>query len=138
MSNNAAVLWLSFILFLRLLTAPSSCAKRNAKASYGDIKEKADKKGLTIYPIMYGRAQAQLGIVKPGAGKKKKAAAKRGPGRPRKVTGRGPGRPRKAGRRAGSGDPLAAVQELVETHARENAELRETLLSIRKMIDRIV
>jgi hypothetical protein len=33
-------------------------------AAYKDIAEAAAKKKLKIYPIMYGRAQALLGIVK--------------------------------------------------------------------------
>ena len=52
--------------------------KRNPKASYGDLKAKADDKKLKVYPIMYGRAQALLGIVKSakrGQGKVAKASA---------------------------------------------------------------
>ena len=71
--------------------------KSNKGVSYGEIKEAADKKKLKIYPIMFGRAQALLGIVKQaprGQGKMAKAKAKaaasvggapkRGPGRPPK------------------------------------------------------
>jgi len=69
--------------------------KRNRGAAYKDIKANAEKKRLKVFPIMFGRAQALLGIVKSaprGQGKfaKAKAAAagsmlpKRGPGRPRK------------------------------------------------------
>ena len=75
--------------------------KQNRAASYKEIAEAAGKKKLKIYPIMYGRAQALLGIVKAaprGQGKAAKqasqpaapsttavaAAPKRGPGRPRK------------------------------------------------------
>lgn len=78
--------------------------KSDRKASYGDIAAAAGKKKLKIYPIMFGRAQALLGIVKSaprGQGKAKMAKAakssapaaapaaapvgvKRGPGRPRK------------------------------------------------------
>lgn len=79
--------------------------KSNRSAAYKDIAEAATKKKLTIYPIMFGRAQALLGIVKAaprGQGKAAKAAkaakakadgaapavaaapVKRGPGRPRK------------------------------------------------------
>lgn len=70
--------------------------KSNRNAKYGDIAAAAAKKRLKIYPIMFGRAQALLGIVKSakrGQGKAAKAkqsaampgAVKRGPGRPRKV-----------------------------------------------------
>lgn len=86
--------------------------KSDPSAAYKDIAEAAAKKKLKIYPIMFGRAQALLGIVKAaprGQGKAAKAAkakaakaakaaapaaaaaapallapVKRGPGRPRK------------------------------------------------------
>lgn len=78
--------------------------KSNRSAAYKDIAEAAAKKKMKIYPIMFGRAQALLGIVKAaprGQGKVAKAKAalaapaapaapvaaapvKRGPGRPRK------------------------------------------------------
>ena len=45
---------------------------KNKKASYADLKAKADEKKLKLFPIMFGRAQAMLGIVK---------SAKRGTGR---------------------------------------------------------
>jgi hypothetical protein len=68
-----------------------SALKSNPKAAYADLKAKADAKKLAIYPIMYGRAQALLGIVKSakrGQGKAAKAkaaksanAGKQSPGR---------------------------------------------------------
>ena len=58
--------------------------KRNPKAAYADLKAKADEKKLAVYPIMFGRAQAMLGLVKSakrGTGKFAKAnAAKRAGG----------------------------------------------------------
>ena len=73
--------------------------KKNKKATYKDISAAAAKKKLKLFPVMFGRAQAMLGIVKQskrGAGKvarrkaqKAKAAriGRRGPGRPRKASG---------------------------------------------------
>src|SRR5262245_24209463 len=78
--------------------------KKDKKASFADIKAVAARKGMTLYPITYGRAKGLLGLVpvaKRGTGKTargKAAAARRGPGRPRKdgsAPRRGPGRPRK-------------------------------------------
>jgi len=46
--------------------------KRNPKAAYSDLKAKADDKKLKVFAIMFGRAQAMLGIVK---------SAKRGEGK---------------------------------------------------------
>ena len=85
--------------------------EKDRKATFADVKAAAEKKGLTVYPITYGRAKALLGLVpsaKRGEGKAARASAgltpKRGPGRPRKDgspaqprTGkRGPGRPPKS------------------------------------------
>ena len=76
--------------------------RADRKAAFADVRDAAAKKKLKLYPIMYGRAQALLGIVKQaprGQGKTKMAkaakaakaaataapqAGKRGPGRPRK------------------------------------------------------
>jgi len=73
--------------------------KKNKGVEYSEVKAAADKKGMTIHPIMYGRAKALLGYVKVAARGKGKsaqakaakaatsgavAAPKRGPGRPRK------------------------------------------------------
>ena len=80
--------------------------KSDRSAAYKDIAEAAAKKKLKIYPIMFGRAQALLGIVKAaprGQGKAAKAAkakaAKAAPAAAAPAMGapvkRGPGRPRK-------------------------------------------
>ena len=74
-----------------------SALKKNPKATYKDIAAAAAKKKMKLFPVMFGRAQAMLGIVKQAARGKGKAAkakaskakilsapAKRGPGRPRK------------------------------------------------------
>ncbi|MGK0303636.1 MAG: hypothetical protein ACI89X_004534, partial [Planctomycetota bacterium] len=71
--------------------------KKDKKVSYKDIAAAAAKKNLTVFPIMFGRAQAMLGIVKQAKrGKGKMARAKAASERPPVVVGkRGPGRPRK-------------------------------------------
>lgn len=84
--------------------------KSDRSAAYKDIAEAAAKKKLKIYPIMFGRAQALLGIVKAaprGQGKaakaaKAKAAKAAAPAAPAEAAPallapvkRGPGRPRK-------------------------------------------
>lgn len=81
-----------------------SSLKRNPKASFADIAEKAKKKKLKLAPVLYGKVKLDLGLAK-----RKKTAKK--PGRPKKsATGtvrRGPGRPRKDGSppRRGPGRP---------------------------------
>lgn len=55
-----------------------SSLKSNRQAQYAELKAKADEKKLRVFPIMFGRAQALLGIVrsaKRGKGKAAKAAA---------------------------------------------------------------
>ena len=57
---------------------------KNRKAVYADIKSKADDKKLKLFPIMFGRAQALLGIVKSakrGTGKFAKASAAKASGK---------------------------------------------------------
>lgn len=61
--------------------------KKNSDFAYGDIRAAAEKKGLTIYPIMYGRAKAMLGLVEvaprgKGKAKARKAAKTAGTGAP--------------------------------------------------------
>jgi hypothetical protein len=48
---------------------------KNKPASYKDIAAAAAAKKLKVFPVMFGRAQGMLGIIK---------QAKRCPGRPRK------------------------------------------------------
>ena len=37
--------------------------KRNKEVAYADVKAAAQKKGLVVWPIMYGRAKGLLGLV---------------------------------------------------------------------------
>lgn len=76
--------------------------------SFADLDKRAKAKRIKVVAIVYGKAKLDLGLVKRGEGiaKKKKASARRGPGRPRKVLARrGPGRPRKVLGRRGPGRP---------------------------------
>ncbi len=98
--------------------------KRNKNAVYGDLLKVARKRGLTIYPVMFGRAKVVLGMVKakPRVSKKaaKKTAAKRGPGRPRKVRRR----------TVSSNGAFEAVREVVA----ENKRLRGTVDKMRQLL----
>jgi hypothetical protein len=40
--------------------------KKDRNAVYADVKAAAEKKGLTVWPIMFGRAKLTLGYVKAG------------------------------------------------------------------------
>lgn len=60
--------------------------KKKPKAEFKEVQAAGKKKGLVIYPIVYGRAKALEGLVKVapyGSKKKKKKKTRRGPGRPK-------------------------------------------------------
>ncbi len=85
-----------------------SALKANRKASYADLKAKADEKKLKVFPIMFGRAQALLGIVK---------SAKRGHGkvaRAKAAKHAGPA-PARRGRRADPSSKSGRVRALLAT-----------------------
>ncbi len=118
--------------------------RANKNATYREIADAAQKKGMKLAPIVFGRAKLALGMVKAGQGKTKRAAAaagKRGPGRP-KGSGRGPGRPPGSGR--GPGRPRGSNSkagldgiEGVIAHVRgleqEVSDLRDTLAKIAQL-----
>src|SRR5262245_19187774 len=50
--------------------------KDNPTATYAVVKAEAESRGLVVYPIMFGRAQAMLGLVEVaprGTGKRRRA-----------------------------------------------------------------
>jgi len=87
-----------------------SALEKNRKATYGELKAKADEKKLKVFPIMYGRAQALLGIVK---------SAKRGTGKTAmKASGGGGASAGGAGRRGRQPDASSKsgqIRELLQT-----------------------
>lgn len=108
--------------------------KSNKAATYAEIKEAADKKKLKIFPIMFGRAQALLGIVKQaprGQGKAAKAKAAAASGAPK----RGPGRPPKA--KAGSvsfDGTLQGIVAAVKGSEQAKAKYRQALERIQGIL----
>jgi hypothetical protein len=88
--------------------------KKNKNASYADIKTAADRKGLTIFPVMFGRAKLLLGYVKAaprGTGRWAQArAAKAAAAEMPLPAKRGPGRPRKYPLAATGGDSISAAE----------------------------
>ena len=77
--------------------------KSDQAVAYADLKAKAEAKGLTIYPVMFGRAKAMLGLVK---------SAKRGQGKVAKAASKPVA---KRGRPAGSGSKTKQVLALLRT-----------------------
>jgi len=107
--------------------------KKNPKASYKDIAAAAAKKKLKVFPIMFGRAQAMLGIVKQakrGKGKAAKAKAKAVKATPAK---RGPGRPRKNAAPALDGS-LESIVAAVKSSERDKARYRGALEKIQAIL----
>jgi hypothetical protein len=99
--------------------------KKNRNVTYAEVKAAADKKKLTIYPIMFGRAQLMLGIVKRKNGAKAKAT-------------KGPRVVARRGRRAstnGSFDGLEGLVASVRNAGREGSQLRSALTRIRELCD---
>jgi len=79
--------------------------KKDRKASYADLRARAEEKRLKVYPIMFGRAQALLGYVK---------SAKRGTGRTARASAamraKGAGR---RGRPADASSKSGRIRELL-------------------------
>ena len=111
---------LATILTMAAKKAPSpameflvSALKANRKASYADLKAKADEKKLKLFPIMFGRAQALLGIVKSakrGTGKFAKASAAKRGATPKPSTGTG-----RRGRQPDANSKSGQIRELLKT-----------------------
>mgnify|MGYP007059423716 CR=1 FL=1 len=106
--------------------------KRNPKTTYADLAKAAGKKRLKIYPIMYGRAQAMLGIVKQaprGQGKAAKArVAKAAPAR------RGPGRPRKTASAPGMDGTIEGIVAAVKSSEQDKTRYRKALERIQDIL----
>lgn len=101
---------------------------RHPSAPYADVKAAAEQSGYTIYPIVYGRAQALLGIVKTKA--RGEASTARSTGRPR-------GRPPKAAsaEASGSAGGLDSLVTAVRAVEQERDRMRSALLEVRDRID---
>ncbi len=84
--------------------------KKDQAASYADVRDAAAKKGITIYPIMYGRGQTLLGIGQ---------SAKRGTGKVAQAKGASPSEsvsvatPRQRGRQPDATSKSGQVRTLL-------------------------
>lgn len=105
-----------------------SVLKKTPKAVYADVAAAAKKKGHVVYPIMWGRAKAALGLVKSkprGSKAAKKPTKSRAPGR------RGPGRPRKNPAIEGTIEGIVAA---VKSSERDKARYRSALEKIQAIL----
>ncbi|MBX3462566.1 MAG: hypothetical protein KF830_05315 [Planctomycetes bacterium] len=109
--------------------------KSDRGAQYSDIAAAAAKKRLKIYPIMFGRAQALLGIVKSAPrGQGKAARAKQAPKAPKAPKGRGPGRPRKAAAPSGFEGSLEGIVMAVKSSEQAKTRYRSALEKIQSIL----
>ena len=115
---------------------------KNKKASYKDIAAAAAAKKLKVFPVMFGRAQAMLGIIKQAKrGKGKRARVKADVvrvkvviPRPAVVVGkRGPGRPRKNAN-AVLDSTLKSIIAIVKSGELEKARYHKALERIQRLV----
>ena len=121
--------------------------RKKPKAPFAEIRDAAAKKGITLYPISFGRAQALEGIVKSAAyGTRKKSKSTRGPGRPKgSKNKRGPGRPAGSTNKRGPGRPRKSaasnsIESLVDTIKslqRERDDALRAIDRIRGLLDQL-
>ncbi len=110
--------------------------KADRNAVYREVAEAAAKKKLKVFPIMWGRAKALLGLVKVaprGQGKmaKAKAAKAAGSAAPAK---RGPGRPPKAASVGTLGGSLDGIIAAVKSSEQAKARYRSALEKIQSIL----
>lgn len=103
--------------------------KKTPAVDYGTVKAAATKKGLTIFPIMYGRAKALLGLV-PVAPRGSKKKVENAPARAAK---------KKVARRSAGSDigPLDSLQNLI-ADMKEVAEDRDRYQRALEQIQQIL
>lgn len=98
--------------------------RANPEMEFADVRDAGAATGLMIYPIVYGRAKALLGLVPMAARGAKRRAAEaavaataeaEAPEKPR----RGPGRPRKEKR---DRSPIDSLQEMIDAMRELEAE----------------
>ena len=108
---------------------------KNKKASYKDIAAAAAAKKLKVFPVMFGRAQAMLGIIKQAKrGKGKRARVKVAIQRPAVVVGkRGPGRPRKNAAPV-LDSTLKSIIAIVKSGELEKARYHKALERIQRLV----
>ena len=105
--------------------------KKNPDIEYGAVKDAAGKKGLTVFPIMYGRAKALLGLVavSPRGSKKKAKAGKGSRAAKKKISRRAP-------RKEGSPiDSLHAMIEEMQDVAQERDRYQKALEEIGRILE---
>ncbi|MEY3161205.1 MAG: hypothetical protein RIT25_1196 [Planctomycetota bacterium] len=120
--------------------------QKNRTATFAEIRDAGAKKKLKLYPIVYGRAQALLGIVKlspRGSGKAAKAAkaaksAKAPKAAKAAVGGKKRGRPRKNAGPSVDTSSLEGIIAAVKTLQDERERLHGTLGKIQAILSEVL
>lgn len=99
--------------------------KKNPKVDFQSVKSAAEKRGLKMMPIIFGRAKLALGISKPGSAKRARRAAGA------TVVGRG----HRNGGANGFGG-IVGIEQLVDAVRRAEA-LQRAVDEIRSIVDSI-
>ena len=118
--------------------------QKDPEVAYRDIAAGAEKKGLEVFPIMYGRAKAMLGLVPTaprGQGKKKRAA--KAAKRAGRAAAAKPANGRRGGRAArdraadGPGNALDEIIGTMREEQRERERYRKALEQIRAVLENL-
>ena len=124
--------------------------KQNPGTEYKHIKEAATRKGLAVYPIMYGRAKALLGLVEVaprGSGKRARETRERNArernsaeraDRAERIERESPRRAPARSREVSAADPLEAMIANVREVQEERNRYREALDKIGKILDEVL
>ncbi len=105
--------------------------KKKPKAEFKEVQAAGKKKGLVIYPIVYGRAKALEGLVKVAPyGSKKKKKSGRGPGRPK-----GSRNKRTAEPRHNVATAMNSLETVINAMRKSNQERERYQKALRKISD---
>lgn len=117
-----------------------SMLQKNADVPYADVKASADRKGIPMFPIVFGRAKSALGLVEGGGtpGRKKKAGRKKMAKRVATPGRRGPGRPRKNPAPVSAMGGLDDVIAAMKANESDRERYHGTLVKIRDLIDSVL
>ena len=100
--------------------------KGNGEAAYADVRAAAEQEGHSIYPIMYGRAKALLGLITEESKRKRR----------RRKADSAPAKLRQGGPDSGgdSANQLSGFLERYRELEEERNRYRAALLSVEKML----
>jgi len=87
--------------------------KADKASAYADLKAKAEKKGLLVYPVMFGRAKTLLGLVKSAKRGRGKAAKAKAVTKAKRRSPKSKATAKKRGRPVGGGSKSGQVRALL-------------------------